>query len=76
MNWVEQGSAPGAQTFRVVNPTTSLTSITVSPFSPDHTVTGRGLNNSYPWVGRFRSGTELWCTADGMTVSCRRAAPH
>jgi tannase/feruloyl esterase len=76
MNWVEQGAAPGAQTFSVVNPTTSLTSITVSPFNPDQPVTGHGLNDSYPWVGSFRSGTELWCAADGMTVACRRAAPR
>ncbi|MBV9384775.1 MAG: hypothetical protein JOY82_08710 [Streptosporangiaceae bacterium] len=30
-----------------------------------------GLNGSYPWVGGFRSGTELWCFADGMLVVCR-----
>ena len=74
MNWVEQGSAPGAQTFSVVNPAASLTSITVSPLDPDQPVTGHGLNDSYRWVGSFRSGTELWCTADGMTLACRRAA--
>lgn len=82
MNWVEQGTAPGAQRFSVVNPITSLTSITVSPLNPDQPVTRHGaahltgLNSSYPWVGAFLSGTELWCTADGMSVACRRAAPH
>ena len=73
MNWVEQGSAPAAQTFSVVNPSGTLKAITVSPFNPDLPVgSGSGLNSSYPWVGSFRSGTELWCTVDGMNVTCRR----
>jgi hypothetical protein len=72
MNWVEEGAAPGAQTFSVVSPATSLKSITVSPLNPGQPVTGHGLNDSYPWAGAFRGGTELWCTADGMTVACRR----
>ncbi|MBV9448294.1 MAG: tannase/feruloyl esterase family alpha/beta hydrolase [Streptosporangiaceae bacterium] len=72
MNWVEQGAAPAAQTFSVVNPATSLKTITVSPFDPDVTPPGSGLNSSYPWVGGFRTGTELWCTVDGMNVTCRR----
>jgi hypothetical protein len=74
MNWVETGAAPSAQTFPVVNPTTSLKSITVSPLNPDQPSAGagKGLNSSYPWVGSFRSGTELWCTVDGMYISCRR----
>jgi len=74
MNWVENGTAPGAQTFPLVSPTATLTSITVSPLNPDASPggSGTGLNSSYPWVGKFRSGTELWCTVDGMFVSCRR----
>ncbi|HEX6527222.1 MAG TPA: tannase/feruloyl esterase family alpha/beta hydrolase [Streptosporangiaceae bacterium] len=73
MNWAEQGSAPAAQTFSVVNPAGALKAITVSPFNPDLSPgSGSGLNSSYPWVGSFRSGTELWCTVDGMNVSCRR----
>ena len=73
MNWVEHGTAPGAQTFPLVAPTATLTSITVSPLNPDLSPggSGSGLNSSYPWVGKFRSGTELWCTVDGMFVSCR-----
>lgn len=74
MNWVETGAAPGAQTFSVVNPTTTLKSITVPALNPDRPPAGdgKGLNSSYPWVGSFRSGTELWCTVDGMDISCRR----
>jgi feruloyl esterase len=74
MNWAERGTAPGAQTFSVVNPTTSLTSITVSPLNPDSSPAGNGagLNSHYPWVGSFRAGTELWCTVDGMDIACRR----
>lgn len=72
MNWTETGTAPGAQTFPVVNPTTSLKSITVAPLDPLTPAAGQGLNSSYPWVGKFAAGTELWCTADGMSVACRR----
>ncbi|MBO0803426.1 MAG: tannase/feruloyl esterase family alpha/beta hydrolase, partial [Nocardiopsaceae bacterium] len=74
MNWVEHSAAPGPQTFSVVNPTTSLKSITVAPLNPDRPVAGHGLNSSYPWVGAFRAGAELWCRADGMSVACRRTA--
>jgi feruloyl esterase len=76
MNWVEQGTAPGDQTFPLVNPTTTLTSITVSPLNPDvpPAGSGQGLNSSYPWVGTFLHGNELWCTVDGMSVACRRAS--
>jgi feruloyl esterase len=75
MNWAERGTAPGAQTFPLVSPTATLTSITVAPLNPDAAPPGQartGLNASYPWVGRFRSGTELWCAVDGMSISCRR----
>jgi feruloyl esterase len=79
MDWVEHGTAPGAQTFPLVSPTATLKSITVSPLDPDVAPpgSGTGLNSSYPWVGKFRSGTELWCTVDGMSVTCRRQdEPH
>jgi len=74
MNWVEHGTAPGAQTFPLVAPTATLKSITVSPLNPDQPVgNGKGLNSSYPWVGSFlRTGSELWCSVDGMFVSCHR----
>jgi hypothetical protein len=75
MNWVEQGTAPGDQTFPLTAPTTTLTSITVSPLNPDIPAgDGQGLNSSYPWVGTFLHGNELWCTVDGMSVTCRRAS--
>jgi hypothetical protein len=77
MNWVEHGVAPGAQTFPLVTPTATLTSITVSPLNPDLSPagSGAGLNSSYPWVGSFlRTSSELWCSVDGMFVSCHRGA--
>ena len=77
MSWVESGTAPGAQTFTAVDPTSAVKSITVSPLNPDVLPAGAsktGLNSSYPWVGQFRGGTELWCDVDGMRVSCRRQA--
>jgi len=76
MNWVEQGTAPGDQTFPLTAPTTTLTSITVSPLNPDipPAGSGQGLNSSYPWVGKFLHGNELWCTVDGMSVACRLAS--
>jgi Tannase and feruloyl esterase len=74
MNWVEHRAGPGAQTFPLVAPTPTLTSITVSPLNPDLPVgNGNGLNSSYPWVGSFlRTTSELWCSVDGMFVSCHR----
>lgn len=77
MSWVENATAPGAQTFTAVDPTSAVKSITVSPLNPDVLPAGvskTGLNSSYPWVGQFRSGTELWCDVDGMRVACRRQA--
>jgi feruloyl esterase len=74
MSWVENGTAPGAETFPLVSPTSTLTSITVPPLDPDASPGGNGLNSSYPWVGKFRSGNELWCSVGGMSVSCRRGS--
>jgi Tannase and feruloyl esterase len=74
MNWTEDGVTPGVQTFPLVSPTATLKSITVSPLNPDVSPSVNGLNSSYPWVGKFRSGTELWCTVDGMSISCRSSS--
>jgi Tannase and feruloyl esterase len=71
MNWVEHGTGPGAQTFPLVAPTATLKSITVAPLNPDIKPAGNGLNSSYPWVGSLLHGNELWCTVDGMFVTCR-----
>ena len=47
----------------------------LSPLNPDIPAgSGQGLNSSYPWVGTFLHGNELWCTVDGMSVACRRAS--
>ena len=72
MNWAERGTGPGAQTFPLVTPTATLKSITVSPLNPALPVgDGKGLNSSYPWVGSLLHGNEIWCTVDGMSVTCR-----
>ncbi len=36
---------------------------------------GSGLNSSYPWIGRFPTAAPLWCTVNGMSVSCSRSRP-
>ena len=76
MTWVEQGQAPGAISFPLVKPTSTLTQITVSPADPLTPPTGgTGLNSSYPWLGRFPTAAPLWCTVNGMSVSCSRSRP-
>ena len=73
MNWAEHGTGPGAQTLPLVTPTATLKSITVSPLNPDLPVgDGKGLNSSYPWAGSLLHGNEIWCSVDGMSVTCRR----
>ncbi len=79
-SWVENGAAPGAQTFPLTKPTATLTSITVTPMDPTApvTVTGSGpaLNASYHWVGHLLHGNELWCDVNGMEVTCRTGFRH
>jgi len=74
-SWVQNGVAPGAQSFPLTQPTSTLTSITVSPMNPAAPVTVRGsgpaYNASYHWVGQLLHGNELWCDVNGMQVSCR-----
>lgn len=74
MDWVEQGSAPGAETFTLTQPTSTLTSLTVSPLNPDAPPVGgaKGLNADVSsFVGRYPTGQEMWCDTDGMHSACR-----
>jgi hypothetical protein len=73
ISWVENGAAPGAQTFPLTSPTATLTSITSSPLNPLTPVhaSGTALNLSYHWVGQLLHGNELWCDVNGMEVACR-----
>jgi hypothetical protein len=73
ISWVENGAAPGAQTFPLTSPTATLTSITSSPLNPLTRVhaSGTALNLSYHWVGQLLHGNELWCDVNGMEVACR-----
>ena len=75
LRWVENGAAPGAQSAPLTSPTTTLTSITVSPLNPAAPVTvsgsGPAYNASYHWVGQLLHGNELWCDVNGMEFSCR-----
>jgi feruloyl esterase len=73
ISWVENGAAPGAQTFPLTSPTATLTSITSSPLNPFTQVqaSGTALNLSYHWVGQLLHGNELWCDVNGMEVACR-----
>lgn len=73
IRWVENGTAPGAQTFPLTSPTATLASITetpLNPFTPVH-AGGAALNLSYHWVGQLLHGNELWCDVNGMEVACR-----
>jgi Tannase and feruloyl esterase len=73
ISWVENGAAPGPQTFPLTSPTATLTSITSSPLNPLTAVHagGTALNLSYQWVGQLLHGNELWCDVNGMEVACR-----
>jgi hypothetical protein len=73
ISWVENGTAPGAQTFPLTSPTATLTSITETPLNPLTPVHagGTALNLSYHWVGQLLHGNELWCDVNGMEVACR-----
>lgn len=73
ISWVEDGAAPGAQTFPLTSPTATLTSITATPLNPLTPVhaSGAALNLSYHWVGQLLHGNELWCDVNGMEVACR-----
>jgi feruloyl esterase len=75
LRWVENGVPPGAQSAPLTSPTSTLTSITVSPMNPAAPVTvsgsGPAYNASYDWVGHLLDGNELWCDVNGMEVSCR-----
>jgi feruloyl esterase len=73
ISWVENGAAPGAQTFPLTSPTATLTSITSGPLNPLTPVHagGAALNLSYHWVGQLLHGNELWCDVNGMEVACR-----
>jgi hypothetical protein len=73
ISWVENGTAPGAQTFPLTSPTATLTSITETPLNPLTPVHagGTALNLSYHWVGQLLHGDELWCDVNGMEVACR-----
>jgi feruloyl esterase len=80
ISWVENGAAPGAQSFPLSKPTPALTSITVSPMNPAAPVTvsgtGPAYNASYNWVGHLLHGNELWCDVNGMEVSCHTRLQH
>jgi len=74
MNWVEQGQSPGAVTFPLTQPTSTLTAFTVSPLNPDAPPVGgaRGLNSNVSgFIGSYPTGHELWCDTDGMHSACR-----
>jgi tannase/feruloyl esterase len=69
-NWVERGTAPGAQVATLTQPTATLKSITVNPFNPYTPVEGNGLNSHYHWVGHLlQPGSELWCTANSTDTA-------
>jgi tannase/feruloyl esterase len=76
--WVEHGTAPGTISFPLVHPTPALRAITVHPFNPLLPPPGgaRGLNTRAHWIGRFQSGTELWCQTVGKDLVCRHHPPH
>jgi hypothetical protein len=76
-NWVEHGKAPGAISFPLANPTPKLKAIIVHPFNPLLPPKGgaRGLNTRARWIGRFQSGTELWCATVGKDLVCRHHPP-
>jgi hypothetical protein len=71
--------AHGGSWLTLTNPTSTLTSITVSPLDPTAPVVVKGggpaFNASYHWVGHLLHGNELWCDVNGMEVSCRTQRP-
>jgi hypothetical protein len=73
ISWVEDGAAPGAQTFPLTSPTATLASITATPLNPLTPVhaSSAALNLSYHWVGQLLHGNEMWCDVNGMEVACR-----
>lgn len=77
MKWTEQGTAPGTVSFPLVQPTATLSAITVHPLNPFSPPPGgaRGLNAQYHWVGQFRPGDELWCATQGMALACSHHQP-
>jgi hypothetical protein len=78
MQWTEQGIAPSAMSFPLLQPAATLTAITVHPLNPLTPPPGgtRGLNTQYHWVGQFRPGDELWCSPQGMDLTCTRNHPQ
>jgi feruloyl esterase len=72
LRWVENRVAPGAQSFPLTRPTSTLTSITVSPMNPAAPVTVKGsgpaYNASYHWIGHLlpaRQRAVVRCQRDG-----------
>jgi hypothetical protein len=55
-----------------------LRAITVHPFNPLLPPPGgaRGLNARARWIGRFQSGTELWCQTVGKDLVCNHHPPR
>jgi feruloyl esterase len=76
-NWVVGRTAPGTVSFPLAQATSTLSAITVSPLDPLNPPTGgpHGLNTKYHWVGEFRTGLELWCSAVGMDLVCTHRSP-
>jgi Tannase and feruloyl esterase len=73
-NWVQNGQAPGTVRFPLSTPTSTLSALQVSPLNPDAPPPGgaKGLNsNVSSYIGRYRTGQEMWCDTDGMHSSCR-----
>jgi feruloyl esterase len=77
ISWVEHGIAPGTASFPLAHPTRKLRAIVVHPFNPQLPPPGgaRGLNTRARWIGRFQSGTELWCRTVGKDLVCRHHPP-
>ena len=76
-NWVVHGTAPGAASFPLAQPTKTLPAIVVKPLDPLVPPAGgqRGLNTKDHWVGQFRPGQELWCNTEGMDLVCSHKTP-
>jgi Tannase and feruloyl esterase len=73
MQWVEHGQAPGTVSFPLLTPTPTLSAIPVSPLNPNAPPPGgaKGLNaDTSSWIGTY-STKLMWCSDDGMSVSCR-----
>jgi len=76
-NWVVHGTAPGAASFPLAQPTKTLPAIVAKPLDPLVPPVGgqRGLNTKDHWVGQFRQGQELWCNTEGMDLVCSHKTP-